>query len=811
MRLVFCGLFFLICCSEICGQTGNPGIILGNVVDERSKGLEGASVQLISFKDSTFKISVISDKNGAFEINRISFGYYRVKISYSGLQPLVLDSFHFRAERYDFNLNDIILKPGAIDQLEEVVIYLEKPLIQSKDGNITFNAGESPLSAAGSASELLTNVPLVTRDPTGKLLVRGKEPKILIDDKPVELNLQQLQDLLESMPGSSVEKIEVLTNPPPQYTNEQGGVINIVTKKGSIGMNGRLSVYAGTRGDAGTNGSFNYRRQGFSLNINAGAGYNYFESENYSRRQNFYYDSVNFFNTNSHSNNISVRPNFRSNLNYDLNKFHSFNLVVQYNQNDFNNKSSTEYKNLNRYEKVYRLSERTIESEGYNYNPSLNFSYTFRTKKPGESIKLISDFNFSVNENQRNFFQQFYFPDYTANTDSTQQQINHTKSRGRNLRLNYDLPLNNKKTNLSFGSFYNVSRSEVDVDAAFRRKSDNTWAELNTLTNHFLFSQKVQNLRASIKHVYKQNFSTTAGINTEKTNIHFELYKSNTDTSNQYWSFLPFVTLNKNWKDKMNLSFSYRRTIRRPGIFELNPTIDFSDPYNIRYGNPDLLASLAHNFDLVLGKTKTGFFVNLGMGYNIVEDIFSQVRTLLTDGKTEITWQNISARKEYEVSTWSGYTFNKSLRINISGSYTYNTYSAFDKLTRRYRNGGSLTSNLNANYTIKDYTATTSFTFNRFANPQGSVRSNLSMNLSLQAKMMKKRLTATINIIDPFIQQRNQVFTYGPNFTVESYNSTQTRNLRLSLGYSLSRPNKKKTTAATKQAVRNAIEKTKIK
>jgi outer membrane receptor for ferrienterochelin and colicin len=47
----------------------------------------------------------------------------------------------------------------------------------------------------------------------------------------VELNLQQLQDLLESMPGSSIEKIEVMTNPPPQYANEQGGVINIVTKK----------------------------------------------------------------------------------------------------------------------------------------------------------------------------------------------------------------------------------------------------------------------------------------------------------------------------------------------------------------------------------------------------------------------------------------------------------------------------------------------------------------------------------------------------------------------------------------------------
>src|SRR2546430_9337517 len=50
----------------------------------------------------------------------------------------------------------------------------------------TFNAGESALSAGSTANELLQNVPLVTKDPTGKILVRGKEPKILIDDKPEE-------------------------------------------------------------------------------------------------------------------------------------------------------------------------------------------------------------------------------------------------------------------------------------------------------------------------------------------------------------------------------------------------------------------------------------------------------------------------------------------------------------------------------------------------------------------------------------------------------------------------------------------------
>ena len=169
------------------------------MLDEKKKALQSATVELINLKDAQQKRLAVTDKDGAFQIVSIPFGYYSLQISYIGFNTLTIDSIYFRADRYDFNMNDITLAAKNTDSntMEQVIIYLEKPLIQSKDGNITFNAGESALSAGSNASELLTTVPLITKDPDGKLLVRGKEPKILIDDKPVELNLQQLQDLLE--------------------------------------------------------------------------------------------------------------------------------------------------------------------------------------------------------------------------------------------------------------------------------------------------------------------------------------------------------------------------------------------------------------------------------------------------------------------------------------------------------------------------------------------------------------------------------------------------------------------------------------
>ncbi len=777
-------------------QGNNPGIIAGNVMDDKKKALEGATIDLISFKDSLDRQTIRSGKDGDFSFSNIPLGLYKLRISYVGMQTLTLDSINFRTERSDFNLTDITLKPKSTENLDEVIVYAEKPLIQSKDGNITFNAGESALAAGSNASDLLNNVPLVSKDPNGKITVRGKEPKILIDDKPVELNLQQLQDLLESLPGSSIEKIEVMTNPPPQYANEQGGVINIVTKKGKVGRSGRLNIAAGTRGDLGINGNFSYRKQGFSLSINAGAGVNYVHGNGHSERNNFYTDSSNFFNTKNDFNNENVRPNFRLNMDYDINKSNSLNFVLHYNQNDYWNRSNTEYTNINRFGSIYKLSERTIRSEGDSYSPSMNLTYTRKGKLPGEAFKIITGMNFSFNNSFRNFYQQYLDTDHSfSGIDSTQQQLTDNRSNGYNVRISYDKPLANKKTYLSLGTYYTKSNSHIEVDASYLKKPEQVFQPSDLLSNHFRFHQDISNLRASVKQILKENFSVTAGLSVENTAISFELYKDNRTAKNNYWTWLPFANINRSWKDKLNLTLSYRRSIRRPGINELNPTIDFGDPYNVRFGNEKLMASTAHNFDFVLGRTKQLYYMNLGLGYNIVEDIFSQVRTLIPGEKTQITWENISGRKEYEVSTWGGLTVTKKWKVNLSASYTYNVYSDFDKTVNRYRNGGSFTSNLNSTYTPKDIlNFTGSFTFNRFANPQGYNRWNWSMNVGIQRKFLDKKLTVTVNIIDPFIQETKNV-TYGTHFTVRSFNTAQTRNFRLSLAYNFTKTAKKQVPA----------------
>jgi outer membrane receptor protein involved in Fe transport len=422
-------------------------------------------------------------------------------------------------------------------------------------------------------------------------------------------------------------------------------------------------------------------------------------------------------------------------------------------------------------------------------------------------LRLFSSVNFSDNDNDRNFLQEFYTPYLVFVNDSMQFQNTANRTHGFNTRFSYDAPVGAKrKTFISAGSYFNSSNSRIVVDASAKRKTDGAIIPSEALSNNFYFHQYIWNTRASVKHIFGPGFSISTGLAAERTTVNFELFKSGTESTNSYWSLLPFLNFNKNWEEKLNLTTSYRRSIRRPGINEQNPSIDNSDPYNVRFGNPDLMPSMVHNVDVVLGKTKKSFYANVGLGYNRVENIFSQLRTPVSDSKTEITYKNISDKNEYEISTWSGYTLWNKWRMNLSASYTYNQYLQKDKTTPiRFNNGSSFSSNFNTNYTWKErYTVTGNLTYNQFANPQGSVRSNVSMNVGAQVKMLQKKLTLTLNLIDPFNQQENRTFTYGQTFKQENFSLTNTRNYRVSIGYNfIKSPPKKSNKQLLKDALKN--------
>jgi hypothetical protein len=66
------------------------------------------------------------------------------------------------------------------------------------------------------------------------------------------------------------------------------------------------------------------------------------------------------------------------------------------------------------------------------------------------------------------------------------------------------------------------------------------------------------------------------------------------------------------------------------------------------------------------------------------------------------------------------------------------------------------------------------------------------MNIGAQHKFLKKNLTVSINVVDPFSEQHNYNLIYGKGYIYESESKTKSRSVRIALAYNLKKVPKKK-------------------
>lgn len=773
-----------------------PFVVEGRVLGEDNRGREGATVTVYkgTGRGQTAAGLVSSDSTGRFQVKLFQAGLYRVAVSFMGYTTLNRDSLLLNTTHVRADLGDLVMVPSEASTLEGAEVVHPKPMFEQKDGTITLNVESTPMSASSSGAELIKNMPMVATDPEGRIVVKGKQPIILIDEKPVEMNGQQLADLLESLPGSAIEKIELMQNPPPQYAGNEGGVINIVTKKGALGWTGKATVMAGTIGQTNANINLNYRSRKITFSGVAAAGMAQISGNSYSLRQNRYADSSNQFETLSGYTNRNARPNFRAQLGYEVNPRNLWSLTLQGNANWYNNRSLTTFKNINRFDEVWKMSNRSNNSEGHNVSLQMQLGYTWLGKKnKAEKLQVVAAYTPAIAAADRLFFQEFLTPDAEkTGVDSTQGQTIRNPGGNGSLRIDYNKPLKNKAFTLTSGGSVSIIHQENVLQTLYW--DDQTGEALVSpfLSTDNRFRQQVWGLRAGMNVRMGKNWSANGNLVLEETHFDFRFNNNMPPTDGEYLRLLPSVTLRRDISKLLKASLVYRKSIRRPGMEELNPAVDYSDPYNLRFGNPYLQPSMAHNFDFNLNWNNGKSYINTSLGYNQVEDIINRIRTLMEDGKTYATFRNIATRKEYEAGIWSGYSFSRKWRVNFSGSYVYNAYGEKEKELLKYRNGSSVTINLNGNFTASPLLAfDAAIRYNAYADPQGRSRSNISTQMGAQFKLMERRLILAAAAIDPFTRQEITSLSEGPNFTINGFRTAITRNFRLSASWVIQQKKKR--------------------
>ncbi|WP_165784607.1 TonB-dependent receptor domain-containing protein [Solitalea longa] len=385
-------------------QSGNKvatsGKITGKVIDAKTQQpLDFVTVALLKATETSGSKGTYSNENGEFLFQKTPFGSYKITISFVGYETLTLSNIVLSAEKPVVNYEDLKLKQVS-NKLNEVTVTAPRSPFQVGTEGVTYNVEESLQNSGATAVEALQRIPSVQVDADGKITVRGSSDiKVLIDGEPTELS-----KVLDMIPASALQKIEVLTNPSAKYSAEgSGGIINIVTKNrsGLRGSSFTVGANANTRNRYSGRLGYNFFNRKFSSFNN----YNYspynnstaseLYRENYDRNGN-----VSYLNQNSNGNINSQNHNFFSNNTLRFNSANSMTFNLNLTSSSNNNTNSQFSSLMNANQEAYQNFTRDNNSSNNNltYRVGVGYRHVFlqqnqqqgfdRMMKVGDSIAL---------------------------------------------------------------------------------------------------------------------------------------------------------------------------------------------------------------------------------------------------------------------------------------------------------------------------------------------------------------------------------------------------------------------------------------
>lgn len=642
--------------------------VSGRVVDVTKQGIEYATVALLNPSDSLLIESTLSDSDGVFTFSNLKEGKHVLKIimfGYLNYNKVI------NIEPNSKKLNDVVLENGTI-KLNEISITTLKKSIKFKNGNITINISDSPLSQGNTAFDLLSRLPGVTVDENNTIAIQGRRGvKILIDDRVQQLSGAQLINLLKSMSATNIEKIEVLKNPPLKYDAAgTGGLINIRTKKvklhgfsGSVNYNFSQGFYAYHSGDI----SLNYRNSKIV-----------FYSTLTADRQITFHDHK-FYNKVKHDTTITILDQKMVNIDggYYFGGRAGFDWLVNQ-KNTIGFKFNTDggegfEKNVgNNFISNNDLGFTQLRFNSYNLNPwqysNLNIYAEHLFDTMGSKLVFTSDYSPNFDLYQGTFDNWFL----NNNGDETTQPLyyinsNVIKNDIYSSKLDYTKTI---KSSMVLECGAKVTLSELSSDYDMHVRDNSTWNYLldTAYTNAFEYNEKII---AGYLNFTKnwERINIQGGVRAENTQIHAQNRTQSVVYRREYFNLFPAINITYTSNEKNNYQFSYNRRIDRPDYNSFNPFKNRSSVFMSNKGNPNLLPEysntfeLSHNFKDIFSQS---------LSYSLIDHFMIDL-TLQNDSSKETTAfiDNLNKANKYGYSLFFHDAIKKWWTITFNAAASY--------------------------------------------------------------------------------------------------------------------------------------------
>lgn len=473
---------------------------------------------------------------------------------------------------------------NTVRTLNEVSIVTKKAAIVTKSDRLIVNVANSAM-ALGNSIQLLKSAPFVKVSSDHTITLQGKHTMILIDNKPVAD--ASLDNILQTLPAASIDRLELITHPSAKYDGTYGAVINIITKKSRIdGFTGNVSA-DGSTGKyvmGNSNAGLTYKHRGLTFYGSGGLnlGDNLFELKSYrvlGAADNQPIVLGNDWTRLSHNRMYS----FQGGADIEINKNQTIGFLSSGGIYQFDGPWTTK----NTFQKqgaaidsiLYTNSSFEQPISTYNYN----LNYHLLTDSGNNELTVLATYT----PWQRNMHQDF--PSVlvdaagnTLNTPSTYQTRNIAK---------IDLYIGQ-------ADFSHTFKEQWKLEAGVKYQQTNSSNAIDY--ERYINGQFVKIPLYSSSNRLKETISGAYGIlskdwSTDKIQVGLRIEQTKAsfvgNFNQNYFNAFPTLFYQHTINQNSNLTFSYKRTIDRAAYYELVPYLVFINQYTVEQGNPALKPS----------------------------------------------------------------------------------------------------------------------------------------------------------------------------------------------------------------------------
>jgi len=626
--------------------------------------------------------------------------------------------------------------------------------------------------------DVLETVPSVSVDIEGNVSLRGSSNfTVLIDGRP---SILEPSEALQQIPASSIENIEIITNPSAKYNPEgTAGIINIIMKKKE--RQGRSATFNMNAGwDDKYGGDVLVEQKTEKIHATVGL--------DYSRRR-FSGSSLEELRTTQNGETSFVFSDggslwgrrslgLRGELQLLLSSKDVLTFGGRYGDRKGERDADLNYDEWSMAEENHLLytSVSDRERSGNFFAANVNYQRLFNTKGHELYTEFYFDYGNSDEETINELIDNGQIIDGQRSTESGPGKEFRAK-------VDYAYPFGDEQK-LEAGY-----QSELD-----RSEENNGVYEYDTVLQDYVFLADFSHsadYNRNIHSVYAiyagewRNFGYQGGLRGEYTYRTID-FSGETFTIDR-WDYFPTIHASYKFSDLYQVMASYTRRIDRPRGWHLEPFETWIDAYNVRVGNPGLLPEYIDSYE-------AGFQTHLGKTllttegyYRVNHNKIERVRSVYSENVTLHSLENVGTDYALGSEVLLDFGYFKNWNINLTGNLYH--YRVEGTLLGEAFSRESFNWSLRLHNVIKFGKSTQVQINGRYNSPsvssQGRREGFFVTDLALKQEFFKRRASATLQIRDVFGTAEYEYTSEGADFFNYNYFDRESPIVMLNLRYSL--------------------------